>query len=60
MKIKLIIIFLLCFFKEGFTQDITGSILDKAGEPVSSATVVLQTNDFLFISATTSDSKGFF
>lgn len=60
MKIKLIIIFLLCFLKEGFTQDITGSILDKAGEPVISATVVLQTNDSLFISATTSDSKGFF
>lgn len=60
MRIKLIIFFLLCFLKEGFTQDITGFILDKAGEPVVSATVVLQTNDSLFISATTSDSNGYF
>ena len=58
--ISAILILLLFFFTTADAQSITGKIVDKENNPIEFATIVLQTQDSIFVNTTYSDSLGCF
>ena len=59
MRIKIGILLLFCVVSLQ-AQNVTGKIIDSKQQPVDGATVILQTLDSIYISATISNADGIF